>query len=238
MDTLSIDKIRILLCEDDITLGSLLADYLRRMDFEVDHCPNGEEGIEHFQKQHYDLCLLDINMPQMNGFEMLQTIRAMGSEVPVIILTERKANEDIIRSYELGCDEFLNKPCPMDILLCKIRAIMRRCMLHKKNTETEFNLGNGIMFDSVRQTLNGEHLSSRENDLLLILCRHLNETVDRNLILRKLWSQESYFASRSLCVYVNHLRKRLSGTNRRILGVHGKGYRLIDSTLQADSLEA
>lgn len=226
MVRLKLDNIRILLCEDDAALGSLLADYLHRMNFDTDHCLNGEEGLSHFQKQHYDLCLFDINMPQLNGFELLQAIRESGSEVPVIFLTERKANEDIVKAYELGCDEYLIKPCPMDILLCKIRAIMRRCQLNKRNTEVEFDLGNGIHFDSVRQTLNGQHLSARENDLLLILCRNLNETVDRNLILRNLWTQESYFASRSLSVYINHLRKHLEGTNRQIIGVHGKGYKL------------
>lgn len=227
MDRLAIDNIRILLCEDDMALGSLLADYLRRMNFEVDHCLNGEEGFEQFRQKHYDLCLSDINMPQMDGFELLQAIRESGSEIPVICLTERKANEDIIRAYDLGCDEYLFKPCPMDILLCKIRAIMRRCQLNKKNTEVEFDLGNGVHFDSIHQTLNGQHLSARESDLLLILCRNLNETVDRNMILRTLWSQESYFASRSLSVYINHLRNHLAGTQRQILGVHGKGYRMI-----------
>ena len=232
------ENIRILLCEDDLALGSLLADYLRRMNFDVDHYLNGEEGLVHFGQRHYDLCLLDINMPQKDGFEVLEHIRSMGSEVPVIFLTERKANEDIIRAYELGCDEYLTKPCPMDILLCKIRAIMRRCHLNKKNTEVEFDLGNGVHFDAVRQTLGSTHLSARENDLLLILCRNLNETVDRNLILRNLWSQESYFASRSLSVYINHLRHHLAGTKRQIIGVHGKGYRLIDSTDAPAALEA
>jgi len=229
MSRLELEKVRLLLCEDDLALGSLLADYLRRMNFEVEHCMNGEEGWIRFQQQHYDLCLLDINMPQKNGFELLEDIRTSGSEVPVIFLTERKASEDIIRAYELGCDDYLNKPCPMDIMLCKIRAIMRRCQLNKKNAEVEFDLGNGVHFDSVRQTLNDKHLSARENDLLLILCRNLNETVDRNLILRNLWSQESYFASRSLSVYINHLRHHLVGTNRQIISVHNKGYRLIDN---------
>lgn len=230
MAQLSLENVRILLCEDDIVLGSLLADYLQRMNFEVDHCANGEEGLAHFQKRHYDLCLSDINMPQKDGFELLEQVRSMGSEVPVIFLTERKANEDIVRAYELGCDEYLSKPCPMDILLCKIRAIMRRCNLNRKNAEVTFDLGNGVHFDSIHQTLGDKHLSARESDLLLILCRNLNETVDRNLILRNLWSQESYFASRSLSVFVNHLRHHLEGTQMQIISVHGKGYRLIDRT--------
>lgn len=216
------------MCEDDATLGLLLADFLRRLNFEVDMCSNGEEGLQRFGERHYDLCLLDINMPQKDGFELLQDIRETGSEVPVIFLTERKATEDIVRGYNLGCDEYLTKPCPMEILLCKIRALMRRCYLNKKNSEVEFDMGNGIRFDSVRQELGDIHLSARESDLLLILCRNLNETVDRNVILRTLWNQESYFTSRSLSVYVNHLRNHLKGTNRSIISVHGRGYKLIE----------
>ena len=221
------EKLSILLCEDDAALGGLLADYLTRLNFDVVLCANGDEGLACFEKQHFDICLLDINMPQKNGFELLEDIRNMGSEVPVIFLTERRATEDVIRAYNLGCDDYLIKPCPMDIMLCKIRAIMRRCRLGKKNSEVEFDLGNGIHFDSVRQVLGETHLSARESDLLLILCRNLNETVERNVILRTIWSQDSYFASRSLSVYVNHLRKHLAGTRRQIIGVHGKGYKLI-----------
>ena len=228
MSRLVIEKVSILMCEDDATLGLLLADFLRRLNFEVDMCSNGEEGLQRFGERHYDLCLLDINMPQKDGFELLQDIREAGSEVPVIFLTERKATEDIVRGYNLGCDEYLTKPCPMEILLCKIRALMRRCYLNKKNSEVEFDMGNGIRFDSVRQELGDIHLSARESDLLLILCRNLNETVDRNVILRTLWNQESYFTSRSLSVYVNHLRNHLKGTNRSIISVHGRGYKLIE----------
>ena len=168
-------------------------------------------------------------MPQKNGFELLVDIRSMGSEVPVMFVTERKATEDIVRGYNLGCDDYLTKPFPMDILLCKIRALMRRCYLNKKNSEVEFDLGNGIRFDSVRQMIGETHLSARESDLLLILCRNLNETVDRNVILRSLWNQESYFASRSLSVYVNHLRNHLKGTNRQIASVHNRGYKLFET---------
>lgn len=228
------EPLSILLCEDDAVLGNLLADYLRRLNFAVDLCSNGEEGLAQFRQQHFDICLSDINMPEKDGFELLQAIRETGSEVPVIFLTERKTNEDIIRAYDLGCDEYLIKPCPMDILLCKIRAIMRRCNLNKKNATVDFNLGNGIHFDSVRQLLGELHLSARESGVLLILCRNMNQTVDRNVILRTIWSQDSYFASRSLSVYINHLRNHLKGTRTRIISAHGKGYKLIETDGQED----
>lgn len=221
------EPVRLLLCEDDDALGSLLADFLRRLNFEVDLCSNGDEALGCFQKRHYDLCLSDINMPQINGFELLEQIRKSDNDIPFIFLTARKAVEDVLHAYELGCDDYLTKPCPMDILLCKIKAVLRRCQLAKKNTEVEFDLGGGIHFDSVRQMLGATKLSARESDLLLLLCRNANSTVDRNVILRILWKQESYFASRSLSVYVNHLRKHLAGTGAQIAGIHGRGYKLI-----------
>lgn len=226
MSRLVEDTVTILICEDDHNLGVLLADYLHKMKYRADLCFDGEEGISKFRQNRYDLCLLDINMPEKNGFDMLKEIREMGSEVPVIFLTGRSSTEDILLAYDLGCDEYLIKPCPMDILTCKIRAIMRRCALRKKNTEVVFDLG-GMRFDSVRQQLGNVHLSARESDLLLILCRNMNETVDRSVILRSIWSADTYFASRSLSVYINHLRNHLEGSDMQILSVHGKGYKII-----------
>lgn len=217
----------ILLCEDDLSLGGLLAEYLRRLGYEVVHCADGETAFQTFRQRHFDLCLSDINMPEKNGIELLDDIRASGSEIPFIFLTERKATEDIIRAYQAGCDEYLTKPCPIDILLYKIKAIQRRCIIRQRNQEVEFDLGNGIRFDSITQTLGDRRLTARESDLLLILCRRMNRLVERNFILRTLWAQDTYFASRSLSVYINHLRKYLSGTNAAIQSVHGKGYRLV-----------
>lgn len=228
MSRLLAEKVRILLCEDDVNLGELLADFLRRLDFDVTLCFDGEEALKVFQQESFDLCLSDINMPQKDGFELLHDIREMGSEVPFMFLSGRKATEDIVRAYHLGCDDYMVKPYSMDILLCKIRALLRRSQQGKRNSEVEFEMGNGVHFDSVRQQLGDLRLSARESDLLLILCRNLNRTVDRNVILRTIWSQNTYFASRSLSVYVNHLRHHLQGTTRQINSIHGKGYKLIE----------
>ena len=217
----------ILLCEDDLSLGGLLAEYLRRLGYEVVHCADGEKALHAFRERHFDLCLSDINMPVMNGLELLDEMRCSGSEIPFIFLTERKATEDIIRAYQLGCDEYLTKPCPIDILLYKIKAIQRRCIIRRRNQEVEFDLGNGVHFDSLTQTLGDRRLTARESDVLLILCRRKNELVERNYILRTLWAQETYFASRSLSVYINHLRNYLSNTQVSIQSVHGKGYKLV-----------
>ena len=217
----------ILLCEDDLSLGGLLAEYLRRLGYEVVHCADGEKALQAFHERHFDLCLSDINMPERNGFELLDEIRNAGSDIPFVFLTERKATEDIIRAYQLGCDDYLTKPCSMDILIYKLKAIQRRCIIKQRNQEVEFDLGNDVHFDSLTQTLGDKRLTARENDVLLILCRRKNELVERNYILRTLWAQDTYFASRSLSVYINHLRKYLSDTRVAIQSVHGKGYKLV-----------
>lgn len=224
------EKTNILICEDDINLSSIVADYLRNNDYVVDIAKDGKEGLEKCMNSHYDICLLDIMMPNMNGFDMLQQLRANGRELPVIIISGRASKEDLINGYKLGCDDYITKPVSMDILIWKIEAILRRVKEKNENKLVHFQLGN-LYFDSVKQTLGDVHLSSRENDLLLILCRKRNHLVERNRILKTLWQTDDYFASRSLSVYINHLRNHLQDCpNIKILSVHGKGYKIIDES--------
>lgn len=222
------EKTNILICEDDINLSSIVADYLRNNDYVVDVAKDGKEGLEKSMNSHYDICLLDIMMPNMNGFDMLQQLRANGREIPVIIVSGRASKEDIINGYKLGCDDYITKPVSMDILIWKIEAILRRVREKNENKLVYFQLGH-LHFDSVKQTLGNIHLSSKENDLLLMLCRKRNQLVERNRILKSLWQTDNYFASRSLSVYINHLRNHLQDCpNIKILSVHGKGYKIID----------
>ena len=148
--------------------------------------------------------------------------------IPIIVLSAKTDREDIIRGYQLGCDDYLTKPFSMDILICKIEAILRRYRMASQTDEMEFDL-NGLHFDAVRQTLGDKRLSSRENELLLMLCQNMDKTVERSRILMTLWGSDTYFNSRSLSVYVNHLRNYLGENSPiRIMSVHGKGYKLVD----------
>ena len=163
----------------------------------------------------------------MNGFELLKLIRGQQTPLPVIMLTGKTDRDDVIRAYELGCDDYVTKPFSMDILICKIEAVLRRYRLGQETTQTEWQLGD-VVFDSVRQQLGKQHLSSRENDLLTMLCTNMNNLVDRNRILMSIWGADTYFNARSLSVYINHLRKYLGeDTPVRIMSVHGKGYKLV-----------
>ena len=218
----------ILLVEDDVNLSTVLADYLRSKAYNVEQANNGVEAWELISIKHYDLIISDIMMPKMNGYELLKLIRQKGDKLPVIILSAKTDRDDIIHAYELGCDDYVSKPFSMDILICKIEAIVRRCRLYTETELTEWKLGE-LQYDSIRQQLGDKHLSSRENDLLRMLCQNMDNVVDRNRILMNIWGEDTYFNARSLSVYVNHLRKYLGEDSPiRIMSVHGKGYKLVD----------
>ena len=218
----------ILIVEDDVNLSTVLADYLRSKNYTVEQANNGSEAWDLMLIKHYDLVISDIMMPKMNGYELLKLIRQKYEKQPVIMLSAKMDRDDIIRAYELGCDDYVTKPFSMDILICKIEALVRRCRLYMETELTEWILGD-IKFDSVRQQLGDKHLSTRENDLLKMLCQNMNHVVDRNRILMSIWGEDTYFNARSLSVYVNHLRKYLGENSPiRIMSVHGKGYKLVD----------
>ena len=217
----------ILLVDNDANLSTVLADYLRSKEYIVEIASNGKEAWDLIMIKHYDLIISDITMPKMNGFELLKLVRNQYPLLPIVMLSAKTSRDDIIRAYGLGCDDYITKPFSMDILICKIEAILRRYRLSLETEQVGWELG-GLLFDSVRQQLGDKHLSSRENDLLKMLCVNMNSLVDRNRILMSIWGADTYFNARSLSVYINHLRKYLGeGSPVKIMSVHGKGYKLI-----------
>jgi DNA-binding response OmpR family regulator len=217
----------ILLVEDDINLSTVLADYLSSKEYHVETALNGIEAWDLLSKKHFDILLTDISMPKKNGWQLLKNVRESNQELPVIIISAKTDREDIIRGYQLGCDDYVTKPFSMDILICKIEAIIRRYAIGQQPNLMEFDL-DGLHFDAVRQTLGNKSLSSRENELLLLLCQNMGQTVERNRILMNLWGSDTYFNARSLSVYVNHLRNYVGKDGAvKILSVHGKGYKLV-----------
>ena len=217
----------ILLVDDDANLSTVLADYLRSRGYVVENATNGKEAWELLLVKRYDLVISDIMMPKMNGFELLKLLRSQYLDLPVVILTAKTDRDDVIRAYEFGCDDYVTKPFSMDILICKIEAVLRRYRLSLETEQVEWQLGD-LKYDSIRQQLGDRHLSSRENDLLKMLCVNMNTLVDRNRILMSIWGADTYFNARSLSVYINHLRKYMGeGSPVRIMSVHGKGYKLV-----------
>ena len=217
----------ILLVEDDTSLSTVLADYLRKQGYVVEIANDGQMAWDLLEIKRYDIVLSDIMMPRINGIELLKLIRSKHSYLPVVMLTAKADRDDIIAAYNIGCDDYVTKPFSMDILICRIEAIVRRCRIALDPESTEWMLGD-MRFDSVKQQLGDRHLSSRENELLKILCQNMNTVVERNHILISIWGADTYFNARSLSVYVNHLRNYLGeDTPIRIMSVHGKGYKLV-----------
>ena len=224
-------KLHILLCEDEESLGMLVREYLEAKGYEADLFLDGEAGYRAFMKRKYDMCLLDVMMPKMDGFALAKEIRLVNTEVPIIFLMAKNLKEDILEGFKLGADDYLTKPFSMDELVYRMEAILRRVKSKEQKNLTRFQLGNYI-FDTQRQVLIlGEEqtkLTTKESELLTMLCVHVNDVLERDLALKTIWMDDNYFNARSMDVYITKLRKLLKGDpNIEINNVHGRGYRLI-----------
>jgi DNA-binding response OmpR family regulator len=222
---------RIFLCEDDENLGMLLREYLQVKEYVVDLFPDGEAGAKNFQKEKYDLCILDVMMPKKDGFTLAQEIRASNTEVPIVFLTAKTMKEDILEGFKIGADDYISKPFSMEELLMRVEAILRRVSTKKPAKESAYIIGK-FTFDPQKQLLtNGKNqvkLTTKESDLLNLLCENVNQVLERNYALKKIWGVVDYFNARSMDVYITKLRKLLKDdTDIEIMNIHGKGYKLI-----------
>ena len=225
------EKLRILLCEDDESLGMLLRDYLQAKDYDADLCLDGEEGYRAFCKNRYDLCVLDVMMPRKDGFQLAKEIRMMNSDIPIVFLTAKNLKEDVFEGFRIGADDYITKPFSMDELVFRMEAILRRVRGRKSKDNQMFKLGI-FTFDMQHQLLiRGDEktkLTTKECELLTLLCKHVNDVLQRELALKTIWIDDNYFNARSMDVYITKLRKHLKADPRiEINNVHGKGYRLI-----------
>jgi DNA-binding response OmpR family regulator len=225
-------KPKILLCEDDANLGMVLKNYLELNDFDVTLERDGRLGLAAFQREHVDLCLLDVMMPHMDGFTLAEEIRDVNPDVPLFFISAKTMKEDIIQGYKLGADDYITKPFDSEVLLLKIRAILKRNDdLNKEADNKEFDLGSYHFHPKLRQLVhNGQTqtLSPKENELLKMLAEHLNDLLPREAALKKIWGSDTYFNGRSMDVYIAKLRKYLrDDTNIEIVNIHGNGFRLV-----------
>jgi DNA-binding response OmpR family regulator len=226
------NKIRILLAEDDENLGVLLKEYLQAKSYETDLMPDGEKAFKSFQKNFYDLCILDVMMPIKDGFAVAKEIRAINKEIPIIFLTAKSIKDDILQGFRLGADDYITKPFSMEELLFRIEAILRRTKADSKlSAQNIYTLGKYV-FDFQKQTLTStddtHKLTTKESELLKLLCDNMNEVLDRNYALKAIWTDDSYFNARSMDVYITKLRKYLKDEpSIEIINVHGKGFKLI-----------
>lgn len=225
-------KIKILLVEDDANLGMLLKEYLRAKTFDTVLCEDGEVAHETFLSQAFDLCILDVMMPKKDGFTLAREIKQVNREIPIIFLSAKNMKEDVLEGLRLGADDYMSKPFSMEELILRIEAVLRRSSGLKTEDEQEiFKIGK-LTFNSKKQTLlDGEEeqkLTTKESELLRLLCLNMNKILERNYALKHIWADDNYFNARSMDVYITKLRKILRKDPAvEIINVHGKGYKLI-----------
>lgn len=225
---------KILIVEDDFNFGNILKDYLILNDYFVVLAKNGIEGMEKFQKEDFDLCILDVMMPFKDGFTLGKEIREKNENIPLFFLSAKTLKEDVLRGFKIGADDYLTKPFDSEVLLAKIKAILNRKNFFNvpESDIYEFEIGKFKFNSKLRfLTYDGEEpvkLSPKENQLLRLLVLHINDLLSRKLALNKIWRDDNYFTSRSMDVYIAKLRKYLK-TDRKveIINIHGEGFRLV-----------
>ena len=228
--------IEILLVEDEVNLGNLLAEYLRAKGYEVTLCTDGKQGWEAYRRKKFGLIVLDVMMPVKDGFTLAQEIRQRDSATPIVFLTARSMKQDVLKGLGIGADDYITKPFSMEELLLRINAVLRRT--HGAEAPVEdppsFEIG-GSSFEPKRQLLRtpeGERrLTTKESELLRLLCIHRDQVLERAEALNMIWGNDSYFSGRSMDVYIAKLRKYLrEDPSLEIINVHGKGFRLVVNT--------
>ncbi|MBX2921872.1 MAG: response regulator transcription factor [Chitinophagaceae bacterium] len=225
-------KHKILLCEDDQNLGLVLKNYLELNDYDVTLERDGRLGLAAFQREKFELCLLDVMMPNMDGFKLAEEIRDINPDIPLFFLSAKTMKEDIIQGYKLGADDYITKPFDSEVLLLKIKAILKRNDdLSKDASNVEFDLGGYHFNPKLRElSINGktQTLSPKENELLKMLAEYKNDLLPREIALKRIWGSDTYFNGRSMDVYIAKLRKYLKEDSTiEIVNIHGNGFRLV-----------
>jgi len=226
-------KYRILLAEDDTNLGTVLKDSLELEDNYVELFMDGEQAWKSFNKDDFDLCILDVMMPIKDGFTLAKEIKKVAPNMPIIFLTAKSMKEDKLEGFKIGADDYITKPFSFEELQLRLQAIMRRvdsAMLPSAN-QSEFTIGRYTYIDNDRALKIGTEstkLTTKEAELLKILAHNVNQVVDRDIALKSIWGNDNYFTGRSMDVYITKLRKYLKEDEKiEIVNIHGQGFKLI-----------
>ncbi len=225
--------IEVLLAEDDPNFGVVLKDYLELHDFKVTLARDGVEALREFKGSDPALCILDVMMPNKDGFTLARDIREIDGDIPIIFLTAKSMKEDMLKGFQIGADDYVTKPFDSEVLLYKIKAILNRKITPEEEI-TLFVIGR-YSYDSEMRELKGPNqksrtLSPKEGALLKLLVQNKNKLVSRSLALKKIWKDDNYFTGRSMDVYMAKIRKYLKDDpNVAIVNVHSEGFRLVDN---------
>lgn len=207
------ERLNILLAEDDLNLGILLVDYLETEGFDVKLCKDGELALKAFHTKSFDLCLLDVMMPKMDGFSLAKEIRLKDKNMPILFVTAKSLKEDKLKGYGLGADDYITKPFDEEELLWKIKAVIRRAQETQPESKPELVLIGKFSFDFHNQclTISGKtkRITEKETEILRYLYIHRNHVIKRDAMLKELWGENDYFLGRSLDVFITKIRKYL-----------------------------
>lgn len=216
---------RVLIAEDDQDLGSVLSEFLKLNGFEVTLAINGVEAYERFQETAHDICVLDVMMPDMDGFSLAGLIKKQNPEIPFIFLTARSLKEDKLKGLKLGADDYITKPFDPEELVLRLENILKRSNISSKSI-LEFSK-TVVDQDSMRIISNGEsnNLTLKECELISYFFNNPNKIISREELLENIWGEDDYFLGRSMDVFISKLRKYISNdTQLQIRTVRGKGF--------------
>jgi DNA-binding response OmpR family regulator len=223
-------KPHIFLVEDDLSFGAVLKSYLEINDFEVEWVDDGQNALNQFKKSGFDICILDVMLPNVDGFTIGAEIRKMNSGIPILFLTAKNLRDDVLKGYQIGADDYITKPFDTEVLIFKLKAILKRqAGIQKKETDF-YQIGNYV-FDFKLRTIEHDNckqkLSPKEAELLKMLCDNQNELLPRETALKKIWGDDGYFTARSMDVYLTKLRKLFTeDPSVEIRNIHGSGFML------------
>ena len=223
-------KPSLLYVEDDETLAFVTKDNLENKGYTIHHFTNGKSALSSFKAETYDLCILDVMLPEMDGFELAKSIRSTNGEIPILFLTAKSLKEDKLEGLKLGADDYITKPFSIDELILKIEIFLKRKHIYKPQDESSISIGI-FSFNPRNQTLQSDsnqyQLTQKESDILLLFVKNKNLVLKRSDILRSIWGEDDYFIGRSLDVFISRLRKYLKEDSRiKIENIHGVGFKL------------
>lgn len=226
------DKVKILLSEDDNNLGMLLESYIKAKGYDVDLARDGKQALEKFNDGNYHFVILDVMMPEMDGFAVAKEIRIIDKKIPILFLTAKSMKEDKLEAFALGADDYLTKPFSMEELVARVEAILKRTRDEDESFDDTYEIGR-FTFDAMKRVIDidGEEnkLTTKESQLLKLLAKNKNQILDRQAALRAIWGDDNYFNGRSMDVYIAKLRKILRADEKiEIMNIHGKGFKLLD----------
>jgi DNA-binding response OmpR family regulator len=222
-------KGKVLLAEDDLALGYVIKDNLIDAGYEVVLCPDGQSAIDKFDKNEFNICLLDVMMPHKNGFDVAKKIRQQTDLMPILFITAKSLEEDRLKGFETGADDYITKPFSMQELLMRMEVFLRRSKKMHSDKNVSFIIGK-LKFSYTDLKLNIDkdifNLTQKEADLLKFLCEHSNRILKREEVLLNVWGKDDYFLGRSMDVFITKLRKYFkSDPEVNLETIHGVGFR-------------